>query len=153
MRTLRSYFRLNPFERWIVVQSVAGLVIARIGLRVAGFGVWKKVVTWLSSANAESREVEDTRSFASSIARTQAAAERHLFFRPSCLEHALVLWYLLRRHGVAALIRIGGRKEQGVFEAHAWVEVDGLPIGDADGAHRGFVPFAGPVAVMENQIR
>ena len=36
MRDLRRYLRLTSFERRIVVQSFAGLVLTRVGLRVAG---------------------------------------------------------------------------------------------------------------------
>ena len=153
MRILRRYFRLTAFERWIVIRCIAGLVITRVGLRVMGFGAWRKVVAALAPLNLVDGGGEGILSFSGGIARMQAAAERHLFFRPSCLEHALVLWGLLRRYGVAADLRIGGRKENGRFEAHAWVEIAGVPLDDEDGAHRNFAPFAGPVAVMESQTR
>jgi transglutaminase-like putative cysteine protease len=48
--------------------------------------------------------------------------------RARCLEQSLVLYYLLRRDGIAA------RYCQGVkpypFQAHAWVEYRGEPIND-----------------------
>jgi hypothetical protein len=48
--------------------------------------------------------------------------------RALCLEQSLVLYYLLRRHGIPA------RYCQGVegppFEAHAWLEYQGEPIND-----------------------
>lgn len=85
------------------------------------------------------------------VVRLHCAVERHLFFRASCLERALVLWWQLRRRGVAANLRIGARKEQDRFEAHAWVEVAGQPLLDADSTHTEFVPLHGPVELMENQ--
>ena len=52
------------------------------------------------------------------------AAARNLFFHTNCLEQSLVLWWLLRRRGIAADLRIGARKDSDRFEAHAWVEFD-----------------------------
>ena len=42
-----------------------------------------------------------------------------------------MLWWLLRRRGIAAELRIGARKEFERFEAHAWVEVDSAVLNDA----------------------
>jgi hypothetical protein len=80
-----------------------------------------------------------------------AAAARNLFFSTNCLEKSLVLWWLLRRRGIAAELRIGARKELGRFEAHAWVEMDSQVMNDAGEEHRHFVPFEGPITVLETQ--
>lgn len=40
-----------------------------------------------------------------------------------------MLWYLLRRQGIAAELQIGTRFE-GEFQAHAWVEYQGDVVGD-----------------------
>lgn len=127
--------------------------MTRAGLRLLGFGVWKKLVSWLTPIVSADSNVESSACVLIAIARMQAAAERRLFFKPSCLEHALVLWWLLRRHGIPADIRLGGRKELGRFEAHAWVELEGMPLGDRNGAQRDFVPFDGPGTLMESQTR
>jgi hypothetical protein len=152
MRNLQRYLRLTSFERRIVVQSFAGLVLTRAGLRVVGFGAWKRVAAALARVR-RGGNVRDTDSVSAALVKMHAAAERRLFFKPSCLEHALVLWWLLRRQGVAAELRVGGRKEQGRFEAHAWVEAGGAPVGDAGETHRQFAPFDGPVPLMESRLR
>jgi hypothetical protein len=152
MRELRRYLRLTSFERRIVVQSFAGLVLTRVGLRVVGFGAWKRVAAALARVRRDD-DGGNTDSVSAAVVRMHAAAERRLFFKPSCLEHALVLWWLLRRQGVAAELRVGGRKEQGRFEAHAWVEAGGAPVGDAGETHRQFAPFDGPVPLMESRLR
>jgi prolyl oligopeptidase len=48
--------------------------------------------------------------------------------RPTCLHRSVVLVLLLRRYGIAARLVIGARRAP--FYAHAWVEVDGRPIGE-----------------------
>ena len=81
----------------------------------------------------------------------QAAAARNLFFKTNCLEQSLVLWSLLRRHGFAAELKIGARKEAGRFEAHAWVELDRIPVNDDTDSNRQFVPFDGAITSLETQ--
>jgi hypothetical protein len=48
--------------------------------------------------------------------------------RARCLEQSLVLYYLLRRQGVAVRYRQGVQAYP--FEAHAWIEYRGQPIND-----------------------
>jgi len=82
----------------------------------------------------------------------QAAAARNLFFRPNCLEQSLVLWWLLRRRGIEAALRIGARKDSNRFEAHAWLELNSQVLNDASAEHRHFVPFERPILSMEARI-
>lgn len=50
--------------------------------------------------------------------------------KPRCLPRALVLAALLRRRGIAAELWLGaGTGER--FDAHAWIEIDGVPICEA----------------------
>jgi hypothetical protein len=157
LHTLRRFLKLNNWERGIVLGAAAGLVTTRVGLRVLGFRRWEKVLEGLTPAvppqagraAATSGDFEKARR----VARLQASAERHLFFRPSCLEHSLVLRWMLARHGVAANLRFGGRKEQSRFEAHAWVEVGGVALDELSGEQSNFVPFDAANASMETQVR
>ncbi len=48
----------------------------------------------------------------------------------TCLRRSLVLWALLARAGTRADLRLGFRKTDGRFEAHAWVELAGVPLND-----------------------
>jgi hypothetical protein len=68
-------------------------------------------------------------------------AARHLPWQPSCLPRSLVLWFLLRRQGVPAELRIGVRKSQQQLQAHAWVEVEGQVVNDAPDIAAEYRPF------------
>jgi hypothetical protein len=59
--------------------------------------------------------------------RTIALAFRLLPFEPTCLKEALVFCEIYRRRGLAAELRIGVRKSDSHFAAHAWVE-DGAGV-------------------------
>jgi hypothetical protein len=88
---------------------------------------------------------------ANRISQLESAAARNLFFNTNCLEQSLVLWSILRREGFAADLKMGARKEAGRFEAHAWVELNGLPLNDDTGGERTFVPFDDAIGSMERQ--
>ncbi len=155
MQTWRRFWRLSGYARRIVLEAAGGLLSTRAGLRMAGFRRWKAVVEWLTPGTAARSaavglpEIE----FAHAVARWQAAAARHLPLKTNCLDRALTLWWLLRRRGIAADLRIGGRKENGRFEAHAWVEVGGVVLDDANGnGGPEFEPFERRVVSMEAQL-
>jgi hypothetical protein len=57
------------------------------------------------------------------------------------LEESLTLWYLLRKQGIPACLRIGVRTENGKFEAHAWVENGGEALNQPEAMHRHYAAF------------
>ena len=59
------------------------------------------------------------------------AAQIHLI-PMSCLVQSLTLKKMLGARNIPAQVRIGAQKTQGSLHAHAWVEVDQMPIGEAD---------------------
>jgi hypothetical protein len=73
--------------------------------------------------------------------RMVRAVERYSIVSVTCLEESLLLWYLLGRQGITVTIRIGVRKPAGKFEAHAWVERDGIALNQTDEQHRHYHPF------------
>jgi hypothetical protein len=60
----------------------------------------------------------------------------------TCLVRSLTLKKMLDRRSIPAQIRIGARRDQGTLYAHAWVEVDHTPIGEAQDVTAKFNPFA-----------
>ena len=76
------------------------------------------------------------------VSQMVLAAARQSFFRATCLERSLVLWRLLARLGIASQLRIGVRKTGDKFEAHAWVEHEGVAIGEPEATHLHYAAFA-----------
>jgi hypothetical protein len=74
-------------------------------------------------------------------ARMVNAAARHGLGRPTCLERSLGLWWLLRQEAIASSVRIGARKSDGKFEAHAWVECEGVALNEPQQEHRHYATF------------
>jgi hypothetical protein len=147
VQSWRTYWALNHVERAIARSAALGLTAAWIGLRLFGFRRWQQII----SRRIESSEPRHLAVSANRILQLQTAAARNLFFQVNCLEQSLVLWMLLRRHGFAADLKIGARKEAGRFEAHAWVELNGVPLNDQADSDRKFVPFDRAISSLETQ--
>lgn len=54
----------------------------------------------------------------------------------------MAAWWLMRRRGLPAQLRIGVRKDDGTLRAHAWVEIRGLVLNDNAEIYRGYTAFA-----------
>ena len=75
----------------------------------------------------------------STFERAIAIAYRILPLEPTCLKHSLIFCRIRRRRGLAAELRIGVQKDEGIFMAHAWLEDEaGQPLTDPMDK---FVPF------------
>jgi hypothetical protein len=59
--------------------------------------------------------------------------------RALCLEQSLALYWLLRRRGVSARLRVGVHPAP--FTAHAWIEYDGAPVNEDDDRIRELLPL------------
>ncbi len=69
------------------------------------------------------------------------AARRYTLLKFNCLEESLTLWHLLGKQQIPARLRIGVRKNNGVFEAHAWVEHDGVALNEPESIHLHYSAF------------
>lgn len=151
--TLRAFFLLNRRERSLVSKVAFALLASWAGFRLFGFFNWKKWTTRFSEKKIKSSPM--SMESAQHLANLAAATARRLFVRTNCLEQSLVLWLLLRRRGVPATLRFGGRKHEAQFEAHAWVEWQGTVLND-DGVYLEFTPFEGleaPPVALEKYTR
>ena len=73
--------------------------------------------------------------------RMVRAAVRHSIGHPTCLEESLALWWLLGCRGISSELRIGVRKHDERFEAHAWVECEGMAVNEPLALHEHYAAF------------
>jgi len=74
--------------------------------------------------------------------RAMRRAVRVLPVTTTCLGRAVALHRLLNRRNVTgSQVCIGVQREAGEFTAHAWVELDGLLLGDSRDAVQKWTPF------------
>jgi hypothetical protein len=62
---------------------------------------------------------------------------------PSCLDRSVFLWFVLRLHGIDGDLRIGIAPNGNTIDGHAWVELDGGVLNDADDVAQHFAVFDG----------
>jgi Transglutaminase-like superfamily len=143
--TLQRYRALDAEATQLFRRAVALLPLVRILLRLRGY---KATQEWLQrrlrtanlrvSNEPQAQRVERT-------CRMVRAAQRY-GVRSTCLDRSLTLWYLLQRQGIAAAVRVGVRKENEKFEAHAWVECEGVALNQPEEIHRHYAAFEKEIA-------
>lgn len=83
---------------------------------------------------------------AGTLARLVGIAAARVPFRVSCLHRSVVLWRLLSAEGIACELQLGARTGAGPFEAHAWVECQGVAVGEDAARRMRYRRFSRPVA-------
>lgn len=87
---------------------------------------------------ADPARMSEARRLALAIVRVA----RFGLFRPQCLVRSVALSRMLDARGIhGAVVRVGVRRANGEFLAHAWVELAGETLGDADEHVGSFIPF------------
>ena len=133
---------LSPFEQYLLLQAFLLLPLIGIALR---FGGMRRLQTLLArrvpSPAAANLNSESLIERARMTAWIVSAASGHGLYRAHCLPQSLTLWWLLQRQDIASDLRIGVRKPDGRFQAHAWVEVDGHTLDQAVQGQEPFKPF------------
>jgi len=126
----------NLFLRAIVLLPLVALSLQSRGLRAT-----QATLQRFLSNDKQQRDAALVSKSAAVTARMVNAADRHGLVHPSCLAKSLALWWLLGRQGISSHLRIGIRKEKEKFEAHAWVECDGIALNEPDEHHCHYAAF------------
>jgi hypothetical protein len=143
---LRRFSALERPAQELFLRAVVMLPLVALSLRWRGFKTTQAALQrFLSKANPESDAVLAGKDVAVT-ARMVNAADRHGLVHPSCLAKSLTLWWLLGRQGIPSHLRIGIRKEEEKFEAHAWVECDGTALNEPDEHHHHYSAFDGALS-------
>jgi hypothetical protein len=154
MNRWTEFWRLPRGERRFVLRAAVMLSLTAAALRVLGFPRWKRTLEkFLPREPASALDADSRLAFARALSRVAEKAERRGPRRPNCLERSLVLWWLLRRRGLPAELRIGARKRDAQLEAHAWVELEGQVLNDSEVVHKHYARFDGPIASAEGGSR
>ncbi len=136
-------WQLSSAERWLLAQALALLPLTALALRFMGFQRWQATLARLApvgSPAVKSDEAALVRQGRATARLVETAARRGLY-HASCLPRSLTLWWLLRRHGIDIALCIGVRKNEGRFEAHAWVELQGRILNDREDVRQRFSAF------------
>src|SRR5258708_31997802 len=139
-RLLRFSALERPAQK-LFLRAAVLLPLVALSLRWSGFRATQAALQrFLSKANPLPDSVLFSKN-AVVTAHMVNAAHRHGLVHPSCLAKSLTLWWLLGRQGIASHLRIGIRKANEKFEAHAWVECDGAALNEPDEQHHHYAAF------------
>jgi hypothetical protein len=116
------------------------IAAADLALRVLGFRRAMRVVGVLTEHSAGHMPDEQ---LGQRCAAAVVAAAALYPGRALCLEQSLVLYVLLRRRGQPAELRFGVRPYP--FRAHAWVELNGVPLNEQPDEIGNLAVFPGKV--------
>src|SRR5271169_1141701 len=148
---LRRFSALERPAQSVFLRAIVLLPLVALSLRWRGFQVTQAALQRLLF---ESKEGPDAASLSKRVAVTAHmvnAADRHGFVHPSCLAKSMTLWWLLGRQGIASHLRIGIRKENEKFEAHAWVERDGAALNEPDDRHHHYAAFDAVLSALPRE--
>jgi hypothetical protein len=108
------------------------LLAAQYTLFVTAWRVWREPVGSLVVKESDVRGMDSgERERARALALANARAADHGFFRPACLVRALALQARLMVNGInGSAVRVGVRRTDGKFSAHAWIVWRGEVLGD-----------------------
>ena len=141
-QNLHKFLALDAESRRLLLTALVVLPFVTLGLRLAGL---RRCQRWLArgtgGSGARGVTGDEQRRIQRTVQMVRLAA-RHALGAPTCLTQSLVCWWLLRGQGIDGDLRIGTRKENGQFEAHAWVEYQGLVLNDRCDVQQRFTPFA-----------
>lgn len=129
---------LTPEQRRQLAVAASMLPLIKLALALLGF---ERTRRWLIASQPS---VSDTSPSDQDIAWAQEAAAAialagpRWWIRATCLPQALLLQRMLQQRGLKGELNLGARKRDGVFEAHAWISLDGIELGSGSMDHQSF---------------
>jgi hypothetical protein len=125
--------------QWRVV-VISTVLLAPIQVMLKSRGL-KRTASSLAARSDRPLGVADTR-VASEMADAVSLVAGRKMVGALCLGRSLLLWYLLRRRGMDAELVVGAKSPvDEAWMAHAWVELDGLPVNDAPDVRQNYASF------------
>ena len=134
---LARWRALSIADQRTLVAAAAWMPLFWLGLRVWGLPRFQALLERSKGAAGNDMSLADIRALGELV----NIAARHTLGPRTCLTRSLLLGWLLRRRGVASDLRIGVRLTDGVLDAHAWVECDGIPVNDQPDVGTRFASF------------
>lgn len=129
-------------ERAATLAYAVALPLISLALRTAGY---KRTRQWLEALSPPRATralparapaaLPDPERLAWMVQRAAGAAA---LANTSCLRQSLLLVYLLRRRGLQPELQFGVARGADAMDLHAWVELDGAPVGQHDPRFRTF---------------
>jgi hypothetical protein len=136
---LRRFSALDSKARGLFLRAFVALPMISESLRRRGFQATQATLRKRLPPGRPPEPPDHQR--ISTTVRMVRAAVRHGLGHPSCLQESMTIWWLLARQGISSELRIGVRKQGERFEAHAWVEREGVALNEPEARHTHYAAF------------
>ena len=136
-RHLARFRALNGADQRTLLIAAFWMPLFWLGLRVWGLPRFQARLQVSPMTPAVAMTLPDIQALGSLV----SIAARHTLGPRTCLTRSLLLGWLLRHRGVDSQLRIGVRLTNGVLDAHAWVEWEGVPVNDQPDVGMQFASF------------
>jgi hypothetical protein len=139
----RKFLWLSSGERRTLVQAIILLPLTSLLLRLMGLRRCQRLFSYFfrQRRRRETKRLETSLTQAQDVSRMVGMAVRHGIYPANCLQRSLTLWWLLHHQKIQSELRFGARKEDGRFEAHAWIEIAGVVLNDSEDVREHYAPF------------
>ena len=138
---LRRFNALPRPAKGLFLRAAVLLPLLTISLRLRGFRSTQQFLQRFVGSAMKAPPDNVCGERVAITSRMVLAAARYSLLPSTCLERSLCLWWLLARQNIATQFRIGVKKDGEKFAAHAWVERDGVAIGEPESSHLHFAAF------------
>ena len=139
----KQLLELSPSEIYVIFISLLLLPVVAILLKVKGFKQTQHIMSQFSKNAADSNLPKEFQlNKAQNITRMVSIAASFGAFRVKCLSKSLLSQWLLQRKGIISDLKIGtGKDVSASFNAHAWLEIQGVVINESQDVRRRFSVF------------
>jgi Transglutaminase-like superfamily len=149
-KAFQRYRQLDPESRKLFWRAVMLLHVVSRSLHTRGFQRTKQELARQLAGTTPVTHGAAGETLQKTCRMVRAGAHYGLG-HPTCLEQSLVLWYLLQERNISASLRIGVRKSAEKFEAHAWVEHDGIALNQSEEVHQHYAAFESEFASLPGE--
>lgn len=133
--------QLTLWELLLLLKAACLLPFIELGLRLFKYKTIQTVLDYGLPVNIFDRSHEAVAK-ARQIANIVRIAAAQIPVVATCLPQSLVLCRLVQLQGIGCNLRLGAHVENGNLKAHAWVEVDGVPVNDTEDVRERFSPLS-----------
>lgn len=140
---LRKFFALSAGDKQQLLLAAFWLPLTHFRLRCFGLQSCLRVLGGKDDIGAVRQEALDAGQYGQALAceRSVAWVSRHGPVAGTCLSRSLTVMRLLARRKLAGRLFVGVKLDNGALEAHAWVEVAGISLGQGEHSYEVFHPL------------
>ena len=128
---LSKVLQLSWGHRLELIQAWLALLRFDLALRTTPFTRLQRLIIQAQNRSAPP-QAEPVPVMIERYRRLVEAASRNHLYPMTCLRRALALQWMLARRGIIAELRIGVQRQAKTLQAHAWLELGGVPISDPE---------------------